>query len=213
LYNANIAGGALLGVGTSLSGTCPGTVLLRLAQGIPNANATALGTLLGAGIFVQTQHRLQKMSRRQGAAEPSIRKLIIAEALRTPEAVLYHLFGLAILAVLRCTGAKVGSSIVSPVVGGLLIGSAQALSLLLTSSPLGVSSVYEHLGRHILRALSGKSGKPALPSKPIMLSLGVIAGSFALLQQKFGTSLAVADAGIPAWQAFVGGTIWHSVRD
>jgi uncharacterized membrane protein YedE/YeeE len=206
-YDANIAGGALVGVGMALSGACPGTVLVQLAQGIPSANATALGALLGAGIYVQTQHRLRSMSRPQGAAEPSIRKSTISEVLGIPEAVLYPLFGLAIVSVLRFTGAKAGNAIVAPIVGGLLIGSAQAFSLLLTSSPLGVSAAYEHLSRHILQALSGKLGKPSLPSKPIIFSLGVIAGSFALLQQKPDTSFAVADAGISAWQAFVGGTV------
>jgi uncharacterized membrane protein YedE/YeeE len=206
-YDANIAGGALVGVGMALSGACPGTVLVQLAQGIPSANATALGALLGAGVYVQTQHRLRSMSRPQGAAEPSIRKSTISEVLGIPEAVLYPLFGLAIVSVLRFTGAKAGNAIVAPIVGGLLIGSAQAFSLLLTSSPLGVSAAYEHLSRHILQALSGKLGKPSLPSKPIIFSLGVIAGSFALLQQKPDTSFAVADAGIPAWQAFVGGTV------
>jgi uncharacterized membrane protein YedE/YeeE len=211
-YDANIAGGTLVGVGMAFSGACPGTVLVQLAQGIPSANATALGALLGAGIYVQTQDRLKDrlkdLSRRRGAAEPpATRKLTISEALRIPETVLYPLFALAIVAVLRFTGAKVGNSLVSPIAGGLLIGSAQALSLLLTSSPLGVSTVYEHLSRHILQALSGKLGNPSLPSKPVIFSLGVIAGSFALLQQKSGPSVGMADAAIPAWQAFVGGAV------
>lgn len=207
-YDANIAGGSLVGVGMALSGACPGTVLVQLAQGIPSANATALGALLGAGIYVQTQHRLKNMSRGPSDAEPSSTlKLTISEALRIPEAIVYPLFGLAIMAVLRFTGAVEGNSLVLPVMGGLLIGSAQALSLLLTSSPLGVSSAYEHLSRHILQALSGKFGKPSLPSKPIIFSLGVIAGSFVLLQQKPSPSLAMADTAIPTWQAFVGGTV------
>jgi uncharacterized membrane protein YedE/YeeE len=206
-YDANTAGGTLVGVGMALSGACPGTVLVQLAQGIPSANATALGALLGAGIYVQTQHRLRNSSRRQIDAESTTRRLTISEALRIPETVLYPLFGLAIVAMLRFTGAKVGNSIVPPIAGGLLIGSAQALSLLLTSSPLGVSTAYEHLSRHIFQALSGKLGKPSLPSKPIIFSLGVIAGSFALLQQKPCANLGMTDAAIPAWQAFVGGAV------
>jgi uncharacterized membrane protein YedE/YeeE len=207
LYDANIAGGTLVGVGMALSGACPGTVLVQLAQGIPSANATALGALVGAGIYVRTQHRLKNLSRRQSDTEISTRQLTISEALRIPETVLYPLFGLAIVAMLRFTGAKVGSSIVPPIAGGLLIGSAQALSLILTSSPLGVSTAYEHLSRHILQALSGKLGKPSLPSKPIIFSLAVIAGSFGLLQQMPSPSLAMADAAVPAWQAFVGGAV------
>jgi uncharacterized membrane protein YedE/YeeE len=205
--DANIAGGTLVGLGMALSGACPGTVLVQLAQGIPSANATALGALLGAGVYVQTQHRLKNLSRRQSHTELSSRKLTISEALRIPEAVVYPLFGLAIMAVLRFTGARAGTSLVPPMIGGLFIGSAQAISLLLTSSPLGVSTAYEHLSRHILQALSGKLGKPSLPSKPIIFSLGVIAGSFALLQQKPGPSIIMADAAIPTWQAFIGGAV------
>jgi uncharacterized membrane protein YedE/YeeE len=159
--DANIAGGTLVGLGMALSGACPGTVLVQLAQGIPSANATALGALLGAGVYVQTQHRLKNLSRRQSHTELSSRKLTISEALRIPEAVVYPLFGLAIMAVLRFTGARAGTSLVPPMIGGLFIGSAQAISLLLTSSPLGVSTAYEHLSRHILQALSGKLGKPS----------------------------------------------------
>jgi uncharacterized membrane protein YedE/YeeE len=206
-YDANIAGGTLVGVGMALSGACPGTVLVQLARGIPSAKATALGALLGAGIYVKIQDFLKSLPRRQGDAELSTCKLTISEALRIPEAVVYPLFGLAIMAVLRFTGARAGTSLVPPVIGGLFIGSAQALSLLLTSSPLGVSTAYEHLSRHILQALSGKLGKPSLPSNPIVFSLGVIAGSFALLQQTPGLSLEMADAAIPTWQAFVGGAV------
>jgi uncharacterized membrane protein YedE/YeeE len=206
-YDANIAGGTLVGVGMALSGACPGTVLVQLARGIPSAKATALGALLGAGIYVKIQDSLKSLPRRQGDAELSTCKLTISEALRIPEAVVYPLFGLAIMAVLRFTGARAGTSLVPPIIGGLFIGSAQALSLLLTSSPLGVSTAYEHLSRHIFQALSGKLGKPSLPSKPIIFSLGVIAGSFALLQQKPCANLGMTDAAIPAWQAFVGGAV------
>ena len=111
-YDANIAGGTLVGVGMALSGACPGTVLVQLAQGIPSAKAAALGTLLGAGVYVKTQDQLKNISQRRGDAEPTVRKLTIAEALRIPEAVLYPLFGLAIIAVLRFTGAKTGISLV-----------------------------------------------------------------------------------------------------
>ena len=206
-YDANIAGGTLVGVGMALSGACPGTVLVQLAQGIPSANATALGALLGAGIYVKIQHRLRNSPRRQRDAKSPTATLTISEALRIPEAALYSLFGLVIIAVLRFTRAKVGDSIVPPIAGGLLIGSAQALSLLLTSSSLGVSIAYEHLSRHILQALSGRMGEPSLPSKPIIFSLGVIAGSFALLQQKPGPSITMADVAIPTWQAFIGGAV------
>ncbi len=39
-YDGNIVGGALVGVGMSLTGACPGTVIVQLAQGIPSSGAT-----------------------------------------------------------------------------------------------------------------------------------------------------------------------------
>lgn len=206
-YDGNLAGGALVGVGMALSGACPGTVLVQLAQGIPSANLTAAGALVGAGAYVQTKHLLTKVPRSDGTSELAAQKVTISEASRIPELALYLLFGAALVVVLRFTQTGTASSLVSPVFGGLLIGSAQAVSLLLTSSPLGVSMGYEQLSRMIIRAFKGDWTKPALPHRSIIFSLGVIAGSTALLEQSSVSRHAAVDAYIPTAHAFVGGIL------
>ncbi|XP_033110448.1 UPF0394 inner membrane protein YeeE-like [Anneissia japonica] len=44
-------GGALLGVGMTLSGGCPGNVLIQVGSGVNNAGTTFIGCLVGALIF------------------------------------------------------------------------------------------------------------------------------------------------------------------
>jgi hypothetical protein len=50
-YAADIGGGLLLGVGITLAGACPGTVLAQLGAGYKDAWATLLGGLAGAMTF------------------------------------------------------------------------------------------------------------------------------------------------------------------
>lgn len=51
LYLADIAGGLLLGVGITLAGGCPGTVLAQIGAGYRDAWATLAGGLAGALAF------------------------------------------------------------------------------------------------------------------------------------------------------------------
>lgn len=51
LYVADIAGGLLLGVGITLAGACPGTVLAQIGAGYRDAWATLAGGLAGAAAF------------------------------------------------------------------------------------------------------------------------------------------------------------------
>ncbi|KAJ3026189.1 UNVERIFIED_CONTAM: hypothetical protein HDU68_006063, partial [Siphonaria sp. JEL0065] len=47
-YGNNILGGLLVGFGMSLSGACPGTVLVQIGTGVPAAPYTVAGTIIGA---------------------------------------------------------------------------------------------------------------------------------------------------------------------
>lgn len=154
-HDGNLIGGTLVGVGMALSDACPGTVPVQLAQGIPSAKLTAAGAVLGAGAYVKVKHLLTDTPAWVGTPNLVARKTTISEAARLPELVVHVLFGVAIAAVLRISQTGTTSSLVSPMFGGLLIGSAQAVSLLLTSSPLGASMVYEQLSRKIMQAFQG----------------------------------------------------------
>lgn len=206
-YDANVVGGALVGIGMALSGACPGTVLVQLAQGIPSAKAAASGALLGAAIYIWLQERRKNTQLSSGRSQMTCSRTI-SDVSSVPEVAIYSLFGIAIAVILRFTQAGSEQSMVLPVTGGLLIGCAQAVSLLVTHSPLGVSTAYEHLSRHILDALRGDIGaRPSLPSKSIMFSLGIVGGSIALLISSPSICSPAPKLAIPAWQAFVGGVV------
>lgn len=207
LYDANLVGGVLVGVGMALSGACPGTVLVQLAHRIPSANATAAGALLGAALYIWFDDR-RKETQPGAEGERNACRKTISDVSNVPEVAIYPLFGVVIAVMLRFTRAGSERSLALPVAGGFLIGCAQAMSLLLTRSPLGVSTAYEHLSRHILNALRGEIGaKPSLLSKPITFSLGIVAGSMALLARNLSFGNAEYESAIPAWQAFIGGVI------
>ena len=61
-YTADIGGGLLLGIGITLAGACPGTVLAQVGAGYKDAWITLLGGLCGAATF--------------GYLEPSLRPWI-----------------------------------------------------------------------------------------------------------------------------------------
>ena len=52
-YDANIIGGSLLGIGMSLTGACPGTVLPQIATGVRSSLYVGIGGILGAMLFAK----------------------------------------------------------------------------------------------------------------------------------------------------------------
>lgn len=207
-YDGNILGGLMVGVGMALSGACPGTVLVQLAQGISSAKSTALGALLGGGTYVRFLHLIKKESPQEGTKAAVLSKQTISDKLEISEAVSYVFLGAAVTAILCLTGTRAGSFPISPIAGGLLIGLAQAASLLLTSGPLGVSTVYEQTSRYFLRALGNERvGKLSWPPNAIIFALGVVAGSTALVKQGSLPDVSARGLQIPTWQAFVGGFV------
>jgi hypothetical protein len=246
-YGGNLLGGALVGLGMSISGACPGTVLVQLAQGIPSARAAGIGAVLGGIAYGSTplaqpstssssteetlrsrsprrsNHRKSK-SKRYSAhipsppqlpstspstspSTPEIKRTTITEATALPEWAIYTTLLLGITGITTLTRSSYATSPpITPIQGGLAIGLAQFLSLVLTSTPLGVSAAYTQLGTYFLRALGVEDGssKTGLP-KSIIFAAGVIAGSIAL------TGLvpmgAYATVAIPDWQALLGGFV------
>jgi uncharacterized membrane protein YedE/YeeE len=70
----------------------------------------------------------------------------------------------------------------NPIVGGLIIGAAQAASLVITGSAIGVSTGYETIGDYINRfiGLSTNTDAPLPPSNPVVFILGMMGGSWVL---------------------------------
>ncbi|NJO32819.1 MAG: YeeE/YedE family protein [Rhodospirillales bacterium] len=64
VWQADIVGGLLLGVGISIAGACPGTVLAQIGAGYRDAWFTVAGGVLGAMVF--------------GYLEPTLRPLLLS---------------------------------------------------------------------------------------------------------------------------------------
>ena len=59
LHRGNVVGGLLFGIGWSMSGMCPGPILVNLGEGKIYAFATLAGALVGAGAFGTLYERLR----------------------------------------------------------------------------------------------------------------------------------------------------------
>lgn len=59
LFAANVIGGSLLGVGITLAGACPGTVLAQIGVGYRDAIVTFVGGLVGALAFTYAEPTLK----------------------------------------------------------------------------------------------------------------------------------------------------------
>jgi uncharacterized membrane protein YedE/YeeE len=58
-HRGNMIGGALFGVGWSITGMCPGPILVNIGEGKLYALAALAGALIGAGVFGALYPRLQ----------------------------------------------------------------------------------------------------------------------------------------------------------
>ena len=57
-HRGNVAGGILFGIGWSITGMCPGPILVNIGEGKVYALAALAGTLVGAGAFGALYPRL-----------------------------------------------------------------------------------------------------------------------------------------------------------
>ena len=62
-HRGNVVGGILFGVGWSITGMCPGPILVNIGEGKVYALAALAGVLVGAGAFGSLYPRLQGIFR------------------------------------------------------------------------------------------------------------------------------------------------------
>jgi hypothetical protein len=159
-YDGNLIGGVLLGFGMALSGACPGTTIVQMAQGVPSARSTIIGAVAGAAAYSRCGNSMKGKNQ----IYSTVCKKTLQDSTPLPGGVVVMGLGAAVAALLYLTKATNGAATTTPIVGGLLIGGSQAASLLLTGNSLGVSTSYEQASRYLLSAI-GASGveKPNWP--------------------------------------------------
>ncbi|KAI1616507.1 hypothetical protein EDD36DRAFT_137318 [Exophiala viscosa] len=171
-YDANIVGGLLQGIGMTLTGACPGTVLVQTALGIKSAWNVAIGGVLGGVVFAKVGQQLKRsQATTSGGSKHTLQE---QTGLSTATIVLIY-EALCLMMITAATYlAPTRQCWLNPIIGGLLIGIAQATSVLFTRKTLGVSSAYQDIGKYFWSVVEGKSG-PGLSN--IVFAGGVIAGS------------------------------------
>jgi len=204
-YDANVLGGVLIGAGMALTGACPGTVLVQLATGIRSGIPTALGGLVGGILFARFGGALKRSLSASTLPLDAKAHTIHTKFDINPDHVLlgYELLCLALIGGFSVSGLNRSAPLLHPVVGGALIGGAQAVSLLLTGNPVGVSTAYEEAGRFFWYLFKSpkQGGRPQ--TRAMTFALGILIGSFALSQSMVHTTAQVTD--ISGIRALLGG--------
>lgn len=160
----------------ALSGSCPGTVLVQIALGRSIALWILAGGVLGALAFVFGADKLRRGE--QGAVTSP--KHTLSERLQVRQEAAVLAYGALLLAVVfgvdkLALSRKSEWTWVGPVQGGILIGCAQAASVLVAKKTLGVSSAYADLAGHVKSIWSGKGLGNAYGN--ILFACGVMAGA------------------------------------
>jgi uncharacterized membrane protein YedE/YeeE len=186
-YDGNLIGGLLLGMGMTLTGACPGTVLPQVSTGVKTGPLVLLGGIAGGILYSKFGKGLQVKVQDKAALEsPTVHQ---SYGLGENEAILaYEAFCVAILATVAYFAPGDGEVLLPASVGGILIGLSQAASLLLTSNTLGISGAYEQVGdlfwwslNKLGLNLQGTRTKAEMPTiRATAFAAGTLLGSWVL---------------------------------
>lgn len=165
----------------ALTGACPGTVLVQLALGYESATYVMLGGLAGGAGFVALGDKLRRsqVKVKQGKVEDDALKHTVMERLQVSEeraVLVYETLLISVIALVDRLGFKGRENVLfDPVRGGMLIGLAQAMSVLLSKKTLGVSSAYAELAQKGMGLMKGDVSLKGTSN--IVFALGVMAGA------------------------------------
>ncbi|TRX90157.1 hypothetical protein FHL15_008885 [Xylaria flabelliformis] len=182
--DGNIIGGCLLGIGMTLSGSCPGTVFAQVGAGVRSGFYTLGGCLLGGVIwscFLRPVLASIKLKSRVEPPKPEY--LTIQGALGISQAVAVvgvgAIFAGAVAAI-SALGLVKTQGLVDPVLGGFLIAGSQLFSALARKTLLGTSASFEEYGDYVSWLVKGGGdGKPKSYSSTVVVT-GVTVGALGL---------------------------------
>ncbi|KAI9152188.1 UPF0394 membrane protein [Paramyrothecium foliicola] len=192
-YDGNIIGGAMVGLGMTITGACPGTVLVQAVAGTENSRLLAGSALLAGVAWVKCKPWLI----RPRTCQPERSPTVMAATGYTAEKIVVW-YEVAMVAVIATTLiiAPRSATMLHPVVGGLLIGIGQLASVTLSNKPIGVSTVYEESGQLFWNAMEGKRSNKVPDS--ILFAGGLMTGSLLTMSALPATREALVSGTEPA---------------
>ncbi|RDA95019.1 hypothetical protein CP533_2122 [Ophiocordyceps camponoti-saundersi (nom. inval.)] len=195
LFTGNVIGGALLGVGITLSGSCPGALFAQLAVGKRTAWITLAGAVTGAVVWTSHLRRLVPVT---GPDWPGTERFALS---KFKTMLLLQTVCLAVVAMTPTPRGRANGA-----VGGLVIGLAQLVSLLTRRSMLGASGSYQEVAVLLRRIAGGSKDSPDGHGQKLAFASGAVAGAWLLLRKV--PSLTVnTTSEPPALLAFIGGCL------
>ncbi|KAI0512513.1 hypothetical protein F5B22DRAFT_305580 [Xylaria bambusicola] len=196
--DGNIIGGYLLGVGMTLTGSCPGTVFAQVGAGVRSGLYVLGGSVLGGIIWSGFLRSALRPKDRVPPPKPE--NLTIHGALGVSQAVAFvgveAIFAGAVTAI-SSLGLVKTRGLVNPILGGLAIAGAQLFSALIRRTLLGTSASFEELGDYASWLIRGRGdGKPKAYNSMAVVT-GMVIGAL-------GVSLTSRIPQIPFPEAHVG---------
>jgi uncharacterized membrane protein YedE/YeeE len=168
----------MIGAGMTLTGSCPGTVYAQLGGGVESGVLVLAGAVLGGILYTGISNRLKTQRAKEESPD---RDLTIPEKTNIDaDVVLLSFVGFCAATVATSSRYSPKSTVglLSPIVGGLLMGGSQLMSVLLRRTTLGISGSYEELGRWFWKAAGLSKDRPS--SSSINFAIGTTFGSWAI---------------------------------
>jgi uncharacterized membrane protein YedE/YeeE len=179
----------------ALTGACPGTVIVQAGLGSPSALKIGLGGLLGGAAFVKlapliyytptaaAENSYPQMCGDEAAPDKPPRQLEqynIAAKLGVKTRTVVLAYEALCIAMIALAAKFAPNNSTGPILGGLAIGGAQALSMLISRKTIGVSAAYQQLAMEFWSITS-----PSVHAKPssrsaIWFAIGILLGAKAL---------------------------------
>jgi uncharacterized membrane protein YedE/YeeE len=210
-YDGNIIGGSMIGMGMALTGACPGTVFVQTGAGLPSGIFVLAGGILGGLLFVTAQPSIISL-RARNTNSTANSELTIPKSLGVNPWIVLAFWELLCFGMLRLLSAlespgAAKQALLTPVLGGLLIGSAQAASILLTRHTVGTSGAFEDVGRWLRTLLSGQAPKSPITAS-VMFDAGIVSASALLARFLLPAAAAQTSSLLPSpATALVGGVV------
>ncbi|KAK7427412.1 hypothetical protein QQZ08_006018 [Neonectria magnoliae] len=180
-YDGNIIGGAVLGAGMAISGSCPGTVFAQTGIGLQSGFYALGGAILGGIVYTGIISKAVKWQKEKTGVKPQT--VSLGEQLglsRASTLILFEAIALSALSASIVYTKHPSDWTLLSAGTGLFIGFAQFFSLLTRQSMLGVSTSYEEVGNHFWW-LVGAASWPS-SRQNMLFATGVVAGAWVLAQ-------------------------------